>query len=105
MIHQYKNNGYNIVMDVNSGSVHVVDDCVYDVIPRIEECINNGVKEKEGILTALKAERSGEGQQSEKEQLSEKKLSYTEQELEEAVEEILELYEACLLYTSPSPRD
>ena len=66
MIHQYKNNGYNIVMDVNSGSVHVVDDCVYDVIPRIEECINNGVKEKEGILTALKAERSGEGQQSEK---------------------------------------
>ena len=99
MIHQYKNNGYNIVMDVNSGSVHVVDDCVYDVIPRIEECINNGVKEKEGILTALKAERSGEGQQSEKEQLSEKKLSYTEQELEEAVEEILELYEAGQLFT------
>ena len=88
MIHQYKNNGYNIVMDVNSGSVHVVDDCVYDVIPRIEECINNGVKEKEGILTALKAERSGEGQQSGKEQLSEKKLSYTEQELEEAVEAV-----------------
>ena len=99
MIHQYKNNGYNIVMDVNSGSVHVVDDCVYDVIPRIEECINNGVKEKEGILTALKAERSGEGQQSGKEQLSEKKLSYTEQELEEAVEEILELYEAGQLFT------
>ena len=56
MIHQYKNNGYNIVMDVNSGSVHVVDDCVYDVIPRIEECINKGVKEKDGILDALKAE-------------------------------------------------
>ena len=55
MIHQYKNNGYNIVMDVNSGSVHVVDDCVYDVIPRIEECINKGVKEKDGILDALKA--------------------------------------------------
>ena len=32
MIHQYKNNGYNIVMDVNSGSVHVVDDMVYDII-------------------------------------------------------------------------
>ena len=25
MIHRYKNNGYNIVLDVNSGSVHVVD--------------------------------------------------------------------------------
>ena len=32
MIHQYKNNGYNIVMDVNSGSVHCVDDAVYDVV-------------------------------------------------------------------------
>ena len=32
MIHQYKNNGYNIVLDVNSGSVHVVDDLVYDAI-------------------------------------------------------------------------
>ncbi len=37
MIHQYKNNGYNIVLDVNSGSVHVVDDMVYDVIACIEE--------------------------------------------------------------------
>ena len=32
MIHQYKNNGYNIVLDVNSGSVHVVDDMVYDIL-------------------------------------------------------------------------
>ena len=30
VIHQYKNNGYNIVMDIASGSVHVVDDVVYD---------------------------------------------------------------------------
>lgn len=37
MIHQYKNNGYNIVLDINSGSVHVVDDVVYDVIPLFEE--------------------------------------------------------------------
>lgn len=32
MIHQYKNNGFNIVLDVNSGMVHVVDDLVYDMI-------------------------------------------------------------------------
>ena len=32
MVHQYKNNGYNIVLDVNSGCVHVVDDMVYDII-------------------------------------------------------------------------
>ena len=37
MIHQYKNNGYNIVLDVNSGSVHVVDELVYDVIALLEE--------------------------------------------------------------------
>lgn len=36
MIHQYKNNGYNIVLDVNSGSVHVVDDIVYDIIALYE---------------------------------------------------------------------
>ena len=33
VIHQYKNNGYNIVLDVNSGSVHVVDDLMYDILP------------------------------------------------------------------------
>ncbi len=32
MVHQYKNNGYNIVLDVNSGCVHVVDDLTYDII-------------------------------------------------------------------------
>jgi len=32
LIHQYKNNGYNIVLDVNSGMIHVVDDLVYDII-------------------------------------------------------------------------
>ena len=32
MVHQYKNNGYNIVMDVCSGAIHVVDDVTYDVI-------------------------------------------------------------------------
>ncbi len=37
MIHQYKNNGYNIVLDVNSGSVHVVDELVYDVIALLDE--------------------------------------------------------------------
>ena len=37
MIHQYKNNGYNIVMDVCSGAIHVVDDVTYDVIALYEE--------------------------------------------------------------------
>ena len=37
MIHQYRSNGYNIVMDINSGAVHIVDDVVYDVLPLLEE--------------------------------------------------------------------
>lgn len=48
MIHQYKNNGYNIVLDVNSGSVHVVDDMVYDIIGLYE---NNTLEQ---ITDALK---------------------------------------------------
>ena len=41
MIHQYKNNGYNIVLDVNSGSVHVVDDIVYDVIGLLDQGLDD----------------------------------------------------------------
>ena len=36
MIHQYKLGGYNIVLDVCSGSVHVVDDIAYDIIALFE---------------------------------------------------------------------
>ena len=32
MIHSYKLNGYNIILDVGSGAVHAVDDLAYDVI-------------------------------------------------------------------------
>ncbi|MDD6022599.1 MAG: thioether cross-link-forming SCIFF peptide maturase [Acutalibacteraceae bacterium] len=32
MVHQYKMNGYNIVLDSCSGSIHSVDDVAYDVI-------------------------------------------------------------------------
>ena len=32
MIHQYKLGGLNIVIDVNSGAVHVVDEVAYDII-------------------------------------------------------------------------
>ena len=34
MVHQYKLNGYCIVLDTCSGAVHVVDDVAYDVIAR-----------------------------------------------------------------------
>ena len=37
MVHQYQLNGYNIVLDTCSGSVHVVDDVAYDVIALYKE--------------------------------------------------------------------
>ena len=74
MIHQYKNNGYNIVLDVNSGSVHVVDDMVYDIIGLYE---NNTLEQ---ITDALKDR-------------------YSVQDIKEAYEEIGELKEAGQLFT------
>ena len=42
MIHQYQLGGYNIVLDICSGSVHVVDEVAYDIISMFE----NNTKEK-----------------------------------------------------------
>ena len=53
MIRQYKSNGLNIVMDVNSGSIHVVDDIVYDVIPLVEPLVAEGVKDADTIKAAV----------------------------------------------------
>lgn len=36
MIHKYKLNGLNIVLDVNSGGVHIVDELTYDLLDNIE---------------------------------------------------------------------
>ena len=37
MVHQYKLNGYNIVLDTCSGAIHVVDEVAYDVIALFED--------------------------------------------------------------------
>ena len=36
MVHQYQLNGYNIVLDVCSGAIHVVDQIAYDLIKEFE---------------------------------------------------------------------
>ena len=35
MIHKYKLEGYNILLDVNSGGVHIIDDLTYDMLDNI----------------------------------------------------------------------
>ncbi len=37
MVHQYQLGGYNIVLDICSGSVHVVDEVAYDMIAMFEQ--------------------------------------------------------------------
>ncbi len=32
MIHKFSQNGYNIVLDVNSGAVHVLDEIAFDML-------------------------------------------------------------------------
>ncbi len=87
MVHQYKNNGYNIVLDVNSGSVHVVDDIVYDLIEITEKLLEGGCPADGSALMRQLTEYGMTG-----------KLPYTEEEIREALGEILELKEAGMLY-------
>lgn len=79
MIHQYKNNGYNIVLDVNSGSVHVVDEVAYDVIAVCNQCTDKKNMEKQvyGTLTGR----------------------YPREELTEALADVRELMEADQLFS------
>ncbi len=53
MIHQYKLGGYNIVLDISSGSVHAVDDIAYDCIARFEK------EPKETVLAVLEEKYLG----------------------------------------------
>ncbi len=80
MVHQYKNNGYNIVLDVNSGAIHIVDDIVYDLIPLYES------RSKKELLACLRDK-------------------YPESELQEAISEIAELKEAGELFTPDEYQD
>lgn len=75
LIHRYKNNGFNIILDVNSGSVHVVDDLVYRVCGLLEE-----KKEEKEILEQLQGD-------------------FSDEEISEALKECRELTEGGMLFT------
>ena len=46
MIHCYKLGGLNIVLDICSGSIHVVDEVVYDIIEMYEQKSHEQIKEE-----------------------------------------------------------
>ena len=83
MVHQYKLNGFNIVLDTCSGGVHVVDEVAYDMIALYSK------KTKEEIISGL----------------LEKYKNYedvTEEELNLCYEDIEELINTKQLYTPDS---
>ena len=87
MIHQYKNNGYNIVLDVYSGAVHVVDDLCYDVIAVLNE------PDEEPTAEILKSDLTWENL---KKRLGD---TYSEEDLRDALDDVIELTEDGKLFT------
>ena len=73
MIHQYKLNGFNIVLDTYSGAVHVVDDLSYEIIALYDKNMKkNEIKEK--ILNKYK-------------ELKEEEIEETFREIDKLIEE------------------
>ena len=93
MIHQYINNGYHIVLDVNSGSVHVVDPVVYDAV----QLVSQRIPEMEAPA-ALPSDVKEEVRVCLKDR-------YSQEDIEEALEEIGQLIEAEQLLTKDIYRD
>ena len=79
LIHQYKNNGYNIVLDVYSGAVHVVDELCYDVIA----CLNE--ENEAHTPETLQEEKTFEGLKNALQD------TYSEEELKDALDDVTEL--------------
>ena len=86
MVHQYKLNGYNIVLDVFSGSVHTVDDLAYDVIALYKE------NKPDEIVLKMLEKYSNDN-------------TITEQEILDVIDAVKELETAGKLYTEDEYRD
>ena len=98
MVHLYKNNGYNMVLDVNSGSIHVVDDVVYDVLELLNEAEDR--RKEEGFrqeITDKMLAKYGED-------ITAEDMKDVFEDLDELEENgtlfTVDVYKDCLLYTS-----
>ena len=100
MIHQYKNSGLNIVMDIESGSVHVVDDIVYDIVHALDamDSVSDFRQVSDG---EVKASDFSELEGYLKFMLS----KYNDEDIEEAYNEVKELIEEERLFTDDIYKD
>ena len=86
MVHQYKLNGYNIVLDTCSGAVHVVDEVAYDMIAAFKE------KTEEEIVAEMLAKYGD-------------REDVTEEDLHLCMEDIRTLVKMGKLYTEDTFED
>ena len=86
MVHQYKLNGYNIVLDTCSGAVHVVDEVAYDMIALFKE------KSEEEIVAEMLVKYGD-------------REDVTEEELHLCMEDIRTLVKMGKLYTEDTFED
>ncbi|MBR4174705.1 MAG: thioether cross-link-forming SCIFF peptide maturase [Lachnospiraceae bacterium] len=91
MVHLYKAGGYNIVLDVESGAVHIVDDAAYELIPLMESVVSKTADSPLPLQTALDRLAQIRDEEALK--------RFCDEELREAVEEICELADAGALYS------
>ena len=78
MIHKFKLAGYNILLDVNSGGVHIVDDLTYDLLDRVEPPFAESCPKD--VMERLSR-------------------TYPAEEVEECYEEIVSLYNDKILFS------
>lgn len=78
MIHKFKLAGYNILLDVNSGGVHIVDDLTYDLLDRVEPPFAESCPKD--VMDRLSR-------------------TYPAEEVEECYEEIVSLYNDKILFS------
>ena len=81
-IHRFRQGGENIILDVNSGGVHIVDDIVYDMTGLLEPPLSEEMPER--LISELPA--------------------YSAEELRECYGEIYELYKDGILYSADEYR-
>ncbi len=84
MVHRFENNGYFIILDVNSGCIHVVDELVYTLLPIVEEALDKGLEDDAKIGEFVSTKMGGQ---------------WDEESMKEAVDEMLQLRNEDMLFT------
>lgn len=91
LVHRYKNNGYNIILDINSGCIHVVDELVYEAVGLLDE--GKTAKQAAEILDKTYPVQDVANAMEEIQELTDKDMLFTTDIYENAIEQFSEHHE------------